>query len=194
MSGISHVQMQCLPLILFSSNHSKSQNTQPSSFHTRKMLDECNKSAASLSKSAQSPSDAISIGNGTAFDNSSAASPIHPIRDLAQQSPEVTVTKREDVFISRVKVLVAFVLLVAVSGVATVAYLLVSEQELEGFENQVGCQWMNFNCSARLANTIFSDPLVVSVQWTFFRSCCCCQSEDQNTLSSSGFYVDNDHF
>ncbi|KAL3937168.1 MAG: hypothetical protein SGBAC_007652 [Bacillariaceae sp.] len=100
------------------------------------MLDECNKSAASLSKSAQSPSDAISIGNGTAFDNSSAASPIHPIRDLAQQSPEVTVTKREDVFISRVKVLVAFVLLVAVSGVATVAYLLVSEQELEGFENQ----------------------------------------------------------
>eukprot|EP00526_Cylindrotheca_closterium_P004051 CAMPEP_0113631926 /NCGR_PEP_ID=MMETSP0017_2-20120614/16591_1 /TAXON_ID=2856 /ORGANISM="Cylindrotheca closterium" /LENGTH=1166 /DNA_ID=CAMNT_0000542455 /DNA_START=14 /DNA_END=3514 /DNA_ORIENTATION=+ /assembly_acc=CAM_ASM_000147 len=86
------------------------------------------------SKSAQTPSDTVSIGNGTTFDHSSAGSSIHPMYE--QQSPEVTVTKREDVFISRVKVLVAIVLVVAVSAVATVAFLLVTQQELEGFENQ----------------------------------------------------------
>ncbi|CAJ1959103.1 unnamed protein product [Cylindrotheca closterium] len=93
-------------------------------------------SRSMTSKSARTPSESLSVGNGTTFDNSSADSPVPRIREVEHYSPEVTVTKREDVFIERVKVLVSFVLLVAVSAVATVAYLLVNKQEVQSFENQ----------------------------------------------------------
>ena len=96
-------------------------------------------SKSAASKSVNSPSDTISIGNGTMFETTSTdgSGDLPPMHGKEQLSPTAMLTKREDIFISRIKVLVAIVLLSAVSGVATVTFLLVSEQEKQGFENQV---------------------------------------------------------
>ena len=73
------------------------------------------------------------------FEGSSDGSGLLPqkIQNHFEQAKEVELTKREDTFISRVKILVAVVLLIAVSAVATVAFLLVTQQEKQSFENQV---------------------------------------------------------
>lgn len=68
-----------------------------------------------------------------ASSNDSAVTP--PLPTHIYHAPEVA--KRQDTFIKRAKVLVAVALLIAVVAVAVSSYLLVSNQEKEGFENQV---------------------------------------------------------
>ena len=80
-----------------------------------------------------------SVGNGTAYEIGTAFETSS--REMSVEEPpdegSQRVAKREDTFIGRVRVLVAFVLIVAVSAVAVVAFLLVTQQEQDEFENEV---------------------------------------------------------
>lgn len=93
--------------------------------------------------------DSISVGksiydNGTIFENSSNDGTASI--DIPEEESR-KVARREDAFIGRVRVLAAFVLVVAVTSVAIVAYLLVTRQEQDEFENEVCTE--NRNTSVR---------------------------------------------
>ncbi|KAL3937629.1 MAG: hypothetical protein SGBAC_007303 [Bacillariaceae sp.] len=94
---------------------------------------EDNKSVAS--RSIHNPTDIGSTANETSFGGSSDDSGMTPpVPTHIYHAPEVA--KKEDSFIRRAKVLVAVALLAAVVAVAVSTYLLVSNQEKEGFEHQ----------------------------------------------------------
>lgn len=85
----------------------------------------------------------LSVGNGTAYDNWTVLETSSREGTASVDLPDEEsqkVARREDKFIGRVRVLVAFALVAAVTSVAIVAFLLVTKQEQDEFENAVSTE------------------------------------------------------
>lgn len=135
-------------------------------------------SRSMASKSVHTPSDIGSTGgdNATMFESSNDSGITPPLPTHIYHAPEVA--KKEDTFIKRAKVLVAAALLVAVIAVAVSTYLLVSNQEQEGFENQVRVFGKRQLVPAKQSNPFDCIP----VHWPCIGSCHCSTSKGRNIV------------
>eukprot|EP00980_Cylindrotheca_fusiformis_P024138 scaffold11571_cov122-Cylindrotheca_fusiformis.AAC.1 len=115
-----------------------------------------------LSLSSKKTSSELSNGSPHPFSDSASRDRTH--ERAIYQPPEIA--KREESNILRAKILVALIILIAVCGVGTSAYLLVKDQEKTNFENQFASYASEIIIVSRQkANQFFSalDAFTVSI-------------------------------